>query len=458
MKLLLINPSKYDEQGNLMKFKYGTFPPLNLLILASLIKKYKQVKITIIDEFIEDIPFKSDFDLVGITTLFSSSFPRVIDISKKFRNKGIPVTLGGTHATCDFENSIKYVDSIVVGEAENAFEELIEDFLINKKLKNIYKNKNFIELKDTSTIIPRYDLINLNKYFRIGVRKKLNIFPFETSRGCPMNCNFCTVRITHGTKIRYKPISNIIKEIKFLKDHYNASYFSFTDDNFLFNYERSKDLLNALSKENIRFFCEISTRIIDMPNLIPLLKKAGCVTALMGIESINSESLNAINKLHNEVTEYKRLFFLFNKYQITLLGSFIFGSDYDNNFVFSDVFKFLKDNNVKRAIFNILTPFPGTELYRQLKKRGRIINHNLSLYDICHVVYNPIKLTKKQIEEGFWKLYRKFYSLKEIIIRLFKSDKSNLIYLLFADLRFRKLVYKKIYPYSSGIKRINKIK
>ena len=167
MKLLLINPSKYDENGCLMKFKYGTFPPLNLLILASLIKDYKQVKVKIIDEFIEDIPFKENFDLVGITTLFTSTFPRVIDISRRFRKKGIPVLLGGTHATCTYKDSIKYADSIVVGEAEYTFPRLIDDFLTSKKIKKIYKKESFVNLNDLPTIIPRYDLVNLNKYFKV---------------------------------------------------------------------------------------------------------------------------------------------------------------------------------------------------------------------------------------------------------------------------------------------------
>ena len=193
MKLLLINPSKYDEEGKLMKFKYAALPPVNLLILAALLKHNKQIKITIIDEFIDNIPFDNHFDLVGITTLFTSTFPRVIDISKEFRKRSIPVVLGGTHSTCNTEECMQYADSIVVGEAEGNFEHLIDDFLTNKKIKNIYNNDTFVDLSKFKRLIPDYNLVNLNKYMKFGLFNKSNYLAIEASRGCPMLCTYCTV-------------------------------------------------------------------------------------------------------------------------------------------------------------------------------------------------------------------------------------------------------------------------
>jgi radical SAM superfamily enzyme YgiQ (UPF0313 family) len=455
MKLLLINPSKYDANGELMKFKYGSFPPITLCTLASLIKNYKQVKVKIIDEFIEEIPFEENYDLVGITTAFTCTFPRVIDISNEFRKKGVPVVLGGTHSTCTWKDSIKYADSIVVGEAEYTFPRLIEDFLTKRRLEKIYANKTFIDLENIPAVIPRYDLIDLNKYFKVGIINKTNYFQIETSRGCPMKCTFCTVRITHGLKPRFKTISSVINEIRFLKKKYNATFFSFTDDNFLININRSKEILKQLSKENIKFFCETSARIIDTPELIPLLKKAGCIIALVGIESINLDSLKSAKKTHNKVDEYKNIFLLFNKYKIPFFPSFMFGFDFDNENIFLDVYKFLKTVNVQRVVFSILTPFPGTELYEQFQKEGRIFTDNFSLYDICHVVYQPKRLSINQLQNEFWKLYLKYYSIKEITSRLLKAKKGEFLYSLFTNLRFRNFVYKKIYPYNSGIKRLH---
>ncbi len=455
MKLLLINPSKYDENGKLMTFKYGTFPPFNLLYLASLIKDYKQVEVKIIDEFIEDVPFEEYFDLVGITTLFTSTFPRVIDISNKFRKKGIPVILGGTHATCTFKNSLKYADSIVVGEAEYIFPQLIDDFLTMKKLKKIYKNENFIDLGKLPLTIPRYDLVDLNKYFKVGIIKKSNSFQIETSRGCPMQCTFCSVRVLHGLKPRFKTISSVINEIRFLKKRYNSNCFQISDDNFLANAQRSKNLLKELTKENIRFNCEFSTRILDKPDLIPLLKKAGCLSALIGIESINTDNLKFIKKTHNKVEEYKQLFSLLDKHDITALPVLMFGFDHDDINTFQNVFNFLKKLNVQRASFAILTPFPGTELHRIFKKEKRIINNNLSLYDCSYVVFQPRKLTVKQLQSKYWKLFKKYYGIREIFKRLIKSKKNEFIYSLVANFRFRNLVYRNIFPYNSGIKRIN---
>ena len=455
MKLLLINPSKYDEKGNLMKFKYGAIPPTNLLLISSLIKDYKQVQVKIVDEFIDDIPFHEKFDLVGITTLFTSNFPRVIDISNQFRKRKIPVVLGGAHATCNYHECKKYADSIVVGEAENSFQHLIDDLLTKNKLKKIYKNDSLIDLENMPTIIPDYDLIDLNRYYKIGIIKRSTQFQIETSRGCPMKCMFCTVKITHGPIPRFKRIKSVIEEIRFLKQKYNTAFFSFSDDNFLFNYQRSKALLQEISKENIKFICEISTRIIDKPNLIPLLKKAGCVSALIGIESINPDNLKLIKKTHNKVKEYKELFYLFQKNNIPVCPGIIIGFDYDNIEVFSEIFNFLKNVNVQRAVFSILTPFPGTELYENLSKAKRIINNNLSLYDLCHVVFNPARLKIDQLQKEYWKLYKKYYSIKEIFYRLFKNKIKNFLYSIIVNFRFRNLVYNNKFPYNSGIRRLN---
>ncbi len=362
--------------------------------------------------------------------------------------------LGGTHATCTYKDSIKYADSIVVGEAEVIFPQLIDDFLTKKKLRKIYKNKNFVDLEKLPTIIPAYDLINLNRYYRDGLIRKSNHFQIEASRGCPMNCTFCTVKVKNGSIQRFKTISSVIDEIRFLKENYNARFFSFSDDNFLHNLERSKNLLKAISNEGMKFVAEISARIIDKPELIPLLKKAGCVTAFIGVESLNMESLRSVKKIHNKVQEYKEIFSLFNKYNIPVFPAFIFGFDYDDENVFSDVFQFLKSVNTQRAVFSILTPFPGTPLYRQFKKEKKIVTDNLSLYDVVHVVFQPNKLTKGQLQKGYWWLYQKYYSIKEISYRLFNGGMNALLYSLIVNLRIRNFVYKKIYPYNSGVKRI----
>ena len=453
MKLLLINPSKYDENNKLMKFEYGIFPPLNLLILASLIKDYKKVKVTIIDEFIEDIPFNEKFDLVGITTLFTSSFPRVIEISEQFRGKGVKVVLGGTHVTCTYNDCLEYADSIVVGEAEYAFEHLIDDFLTGKKIKKIYKNDNFINLEKSKPTILDYSLININKYSKIGIFKKSYYFVIETSRGCPMNCTFCTVKKIHGNIQRFKPISSVIDRIRYLKQYYDAVYFNIIDDNFLLSGDYYTELLKELSKENIKFHCEISTQIVRKFELLHLLKKAGCISVFIGFESLNEANLKSVNKYHNKIKEYKEIFTQFKKYDIKICPAFMFGFDNDDINVFSNVIDFLNTVSIQRAIFSILTPFPGTELYTKILKEKRIITNNLSLYDGAKIVFKPDNLTPDQLQEGYWRSYQELYNFKNIFKRLADSNKKDFIFSLCINLRFHHLVNKRIVPYSSGIKR-----
>ena len=175
----------------------------------------------------------------------------------------------------------------------------------------------------------------------------------------------------------------------------------------------------------------------------------------MGIETINKNNLKAVKKIHNKIEQYKNIFMLFNKNEIPVFPGFVFGFDYDDIGVFPGVIEFLNNSNVQRALFSILTPFPGTELYRQLKNEGRITNNNLSLYDVCHAVFQPKKMSKNQLEEGFWNIYKKYYSIKEIGKRLFKEKNNEFLYSIITNLKFRKLTNKRIYPYNSGLKRIN---
>jgi len=457
MKLLLINPSNYDEDGNLMKFKYGAFPPLNLLILAYLVKDYKNIEVTIVDEFIQDIPFDDSFDLVGISTIFTNTFPRVIEICKNFQEKGVPVVLGGTHASCNSDIALKYADSVLIGEAEEIFSELIDDFLTNKKLKKIYKKVDFKSGESIKPTFPDYNLIDLDKYIKMGVLKKSPYFAIETSRGCPMQCTFCSVRHFHGKVLRYKSIEDVIKEIRYLKSSYNTSFFSITDDNFLFNYDRSRELLTALAKEDINFHCEVSTQILNHTDLLPLLKRAGCVSALIGFESLNTENLKFVKKFHNDVTKYKEIFEVFSKNKIPLFPSFMFGFDYDTEESFEEVMDFLRKVIVQRAVFGLLTPFPGTELYDFISQEGRILTQDLSLYDGGHMVFQPKCMSKEKLTEKYWDLYKEFYSYKEIFRRLKKASKRDFLFSLLLNIKFHNIVKHNRVPFASGRKRIRKI-
>ena len=219
MKALLINPSKYDTYGNLEKYQWGGLPPLNLIIVASLMQE-EGVEVEIVDEYVQDIPFDSDYDLVGISCMTQQA-TRAYQMANKFRNMGITVVMGGIHPSTIPEEAIKYSDSVVIGEAENVWEAILNDFE-KHQLKNFYKSNTPVNLSDSP--IPRYDVLNGKDYL---------VYWVQTSRGCPHDCIFCAASKIYGYKYRNKPVEHVIREIQKIKELYPQARISFADDTCL---------------------------------------------------------------------------------------------------------------------------------------------------------------------------------------------------------------------------------
>ena len=206
MKALLINPSKYDADGKLEKYRWGGLPPLNLLIVAALLQE-QGVQVEVVDEYVQDIPFERDADLVGVTTTFTCTFPRVVDICNQFRNRGIRVILGGTHATCMQREVQQHCDAVVQGEAEGKVAQLVADLRQTGSLKPLYGDGTFIDLEHEPYRRPPYELLDMRTYIRLGLVRKSNLFAIESSRGCPMPCTFCCIGFTHGKTPRARSIA-----------------------------------------------------------------------------------------------------------------------------------------------------------------------------------------------------------------------------------------------------------
>jgi len=456
MRILLVNPAKYDENGVRERYHSGTIPPSGLALLASRAKKFKNVDVKVVDEWIEDIPFEERFDVVGISTLFSATFPRVVNISNRFRERGIPVVLGGTHATCAPSEAAAVADSVVIGEGEGLFEQLLNDLLSGSGIKRQYRRDGFLDLEREEHVEPDYSVLDLSRYMKVGPWSKACIFPIQTSRGCPMDCAFCSIHLTGGRAARYRPIDNVIREILSLKARYGAKYFGLYDDNLSLNPERFRELMRELARLEIKFWCQVSSTILRRPEMVEQLAKGGCVSALVGVESINRGSLEEVSKTFNDTLAYTQLFGLFRKCRVTAMASMIFGFDHDGPQVFSESVGFLNACKVPRALFNILVPFPGTRLHATMAAKGRIEETNLSLYDVAHVVFRPKLMTREELQEGFWTAYRKFYGLWPIIRRAIRCGNSSRLYTLFGGLTFRRQIRKRVFPYNSGYRRVTR--
>ncbi len=223
-------------------------PPLSILYIAGLTPKEHDVKI--VDECVQTIDFDEPVDLVGITSMTFTA-KRAYQIADEFRKRNVKVIIGGIHASAVLEEALAYADTVVIGEADDLWETVLEDAL-NDELKSIYRSDQRPTLDNLPA--PRFDLLDTAKYVRLPFRRSPNM-PIQTARGCPFNCEFCSVSKFWGNKIRFRPVKDIVNEIALSK----ADTFFFTDDNFVANPQRTLELCEALIPLKIKYICQIDS-------------------------------------------------------------------------------------------------------------------------------------------------------------------------------------------------------
>jgi len=402
------------------------------------------VELKIVDEYIDQIDFTERVNLVGITGL-TMQIKRGYEIADKFREKGVKVVMGGMHVSALPEEALEHADSVVIGEAENVWEEVIRDFE-NRRMKSIYRCNELFDLK--KSIFPDFSPIDFNRYLRPPFSNR-PIFPIQTTRGCPHSCKFCSVTAFFGGTFRTKPIDLVRKEIKHYIATYDTRYYFFVDDNIIGQPTYARELFKALIPLKIRWLGQFCTTILKFPDLARLAADSGCTSAYLGIESLSRSALESVNKGFNKVEEYVAVFKLLNSVCIRPFASLILGFDDDNEDTFDKTVNFLIKNKVGKAYFYILTPFPGTKIYQEMKEQGRVITDDWNKYDCTHVVFKHTKLSAQQLEDGLWKAHRRFFGITRILTRNLKYAFNNPIkysIFLFYDLHDRRMILKKRHP------------
>ncbi|MBE0447622.1 MAG: B12-binding domain-containing radical SAM protein [Actinobacteria bacterium] len=420
MKIKLISPARKSDWGSsfwdvetLVKVTglKAAGAPLALLTLAALTPVDTDVVIT--DENLEPIDFEEEVDLVGIS-FFTSYAPRAYEIADIYRSKGVRVVLGGIHASMLPDEAIVHADSVVIGEAEETWPRLINDF---KKgtLQKFYRAERFPSLKNSP--IPRWDLLEANAY---------SYFTVQTGRGCPHGCDFCAVHAFNGRKYRYKSIDRVVKEIELLKSINPRKNILLADDNLLAKPSHAKELLKVLELLDITFTAQVSIDRLEDDEMLDMLCKAGCLTVFVGFESISQESLDTVNKSRvNNVTRYKKVVEKAHSVGIEVLGSFVLGFDADDNQIFEETANFIQDSGVAFAMINILTPLPGTRLYNQFVKERRILSDQWQNYDAEHVCMVPKNMSGEELLNGRTWLLKEISSYPALYKRLRNlSDKG----------------------------------
>jgi len=442
MKILLVHPrrrDKYKRTGSIKAY----IPPLTLPVLAGLTPK--NIDIELCDESVDDVNFNTDADLIGITGI-TSQINRGYEIADTFRKKGKKVIMGGIHVSAMPREAKDHADSILIGEAEDLWETIIED-LLNNRLKEEYRADTHTDFK--KLVIPRYDLLKLNRY-RSSSGTNIPRLPLQATRGCPFNCKFCSVTKFWGPKIRMKPLENVEKELLQIRSLGTNRIF-FTDDNFIANISYTKELLELLKEYDFSWICQVSTNIYQHEDLIAKMSKVGCSAVYMGIETFSEENLENINKKFNKMVDYNKLFLLLNKYNIRATASMIIGLDGDTKESLEEMVRLLIRLRVSYAQFYLLVILPGTQLREEFLKENRIIDNNWDHQNGTVVTFQPKSFQVEELQDYYWELYNKFYSYESIIRRIFtlanfKGGVNSIFVPLRSNLYFLKKLKSSLHP------------
>ena len=397
MKILLVSPCQditCKTPGALQ------IPEVALQILAAMTDERHEVRI-VMEEF-EDLDFSLEPDLVGIS-LMTANAPRGYLIADRFRSSGAKVVIGGIHASVLPEEARQHADAIVVGEGEPVWPEVVGDAEAGR-LRPIYQAEGPADL---STIPhPRRDLA--------AVKRFMNVNPLETTRGCPYNCEFCSVPRVYGRRIRTFPIDWVVEDVKLS----GRKYHLILDDNVIGRPDYALELFEALRPLKVRWVGQCSLSLAHREDLLRAAYDSGCRGLFVGMETVSEASMERMEKSFRDLQDVREAIQRIQAVGVRFHASVVFGFDTDELGIFDDTFDFLMGCRVHSATFNILTPYPGTAVYERLKREGRLFTDDWSHYDHTTVVFRPARMTPRELAEGQHRTRLRFYRLPSILKRL----------------------------------------
>lgn len=408
-KILLISPTGLDKNNKPIVQRKTYLPGLTMLQLAAFTPNDFELKV--VSETSEPIPWDEHWDIVGLTGMGGAGVIRAYQLGDLFRQKGSIVVMGGIAITLfDEKDTRKHADVIIKGEAEDTWPRFLADYL-KGEVKPTYLMEKVPDIK--SFPAPAYEKFNLKYY---GFWR-----PVQATRGCPFPCTFCSISEFFQRSYRKRPVEQVLRDVRAAKKS-GSKYIAFIDDNIGVDFNYCKELWTALIPEKIIWISQCSLHIAKDDEMLKLAYESGCRILSFGVETINEKSLEQIEKEWNEPSKYEEAFKKIKSHGIEISTEMIVGLDGDDESVFDRTFNFIMKNKIALPRMYILTPVPGTPMYKQLEAENRIFDFDIVKYVGGSAVFHPKNMSAESLQNGYWDLYKKLYSTKNIYKRLKGND------------------------------------
>ena len=420
MRVKLIQPAMGRRPMD-TSLKARMAPCLGLLVIARIVEDAGH-DVRIVNGNVEADAPAEPVDLVGVTVTVDV-FPAAREIARRYRERGVPVVAGGIFVTSCPEAARGAFDALCIGPAEGHWPRLLRDAAAGR-LAPEYRNDPPVRGEDL--LAPSYRSADPSRFLYTNV--------VATSRGCPFACDFCynSCAAVRGS-YAHRTVPDVLAEIRSL----GTRHVMFIDDNFIGDPAFARELLEAMRPLRLRWNAAVSANVLDMPDLLDLMRDTGCRSLFVGFESLGEDALRGVHKRQNRASRHEALVEALHSRGIMVNASFVFGLDGDGPDVFRATVDWVVRNRVETVTSHILTPYPGTALHARMEAAGRIVDRDLSHYDTAHVVFRPANMTAEQLYEGYLRVYREIYSLRNIARRLPRSPRQWMPYLLF-NLLYRK--------------------
>lgn len=404
MKITFVRPNLYEMRSS------DAMEPLCFAILKSLTPP--EVETAFYDERLETIPYDEPTDLAALT-VETYTARRSYQIAAQYRRRGVKVVMGGYHPTFVPHEALRFADVVVQGDAEGVWEQVVADAR-KGRLRRIYRQEGFPSLEGSR---PDRSLFRGKSYSPIAL--------VQYGRGCKYNCDFCSIRAFYGSNLRQRPVYEVVEEIGRL----GRKLVFFVDDNIFVDIPKARELFQALIPLKIFWSCQTSIDIARDRELVKLVEKSGCVTALVGFESLNGDNLKQMKKSWNlKYGDYASLIRILQDAGIMIYGTFIFGYDQDTVASFDPAVEFALRNKFCLGNFNPLTPTPRAPLFDRLRRENRLIYDRWWLdpaYRYGEATFHPRGMTAGELTEGCYRARSEFNTYSSIFRRMFDT-RTNL--------------------------------